>query len=191
MVNALQQDLAKWLAEVLCPVVEEHFGHTIRDTFEFCEHIEQFPKENIQEMYMCSFDIVSLFTNIPLSETIQICLDSLYRDEEMKKPRMPEALLKKMLMKATTEVQFSFDGKMYRQNDGVAMGSPQGPVLANILVGHCESKIDTDDWPDFYDRFVDETFAIFPDIVQSEFFFTKLNSLHPQLHFTVEGEDKG
>ena len=191
MVNAPQQELAKWLAEVLRPVVEKYSGHTIRDTFAFCEHIEQFPKENIQEMYMCSFDIVSLFTNIPLSETIQICLDSLYRDEEMKKPRMPEALLKKMLMKATTEVQFSFDGKMYRQNDGVAMGSPLGPVLANIFVGHCESKIDTDDWPDFYDRFVDDTFAIFPDIVQSEFFFTKLNSLHPQLRFTVEGEDNG
>ena len=87
MVNAPQQELAKWLAEVLHPVVEKYSGHTIRDTFAFCEHIEQFPKENIQEMYMCSFDIVSLFTNIPLSETIQICLDSLYRDEEMKKTK--------------------------------------------------------------------------------------------------------
>ena len=80
---------------------------------------------------------------------------------------------------------------MYRQNDGVAMGSPLGPVLENIFVGHCESKIDTDDWSDFYDRFVDDTFAIFPDIVQLKFFSTKLNSLHQQLRFTVEGEDIG
>ena len=78
------------------------------------------------------------------------------------KPSMPEAEFVKLLLKATMDVEFSFNGKMYRQTDGVAMGSPLGPVLANIFVGHCESQVDLDKWPMFYNRFVDDTFTIFP-----------------------------
>ena len=88
---------------------------------------------------MCSFDIKSLFTNIPLEETIDVCLDCLHRDDEIGKPTVPENLLRKLLIKATTEVEFSYDGIMYRQKDGVAMGLPLRPVLANIFIDYCES----------------------------------------------------
>ena len=42
---------------------------------------------------------------------------------------------------ATTSVQFSFNNNMYRQIDGVAMGSFLGPAVANIFVGYYESKL--------------------------------------------------
>ena len=95
------------------------------------------------------------------------------------------------MIKATTEVEFSFKGVMYRQIDGVAIGSPLGPVLANIFVGHCESQIDPENWPTFYDRFVDDTFSVFPCRADSEQFFHLLNGLHPALKFTVEEERDG
>ena len=44
---------------------------------------------------------------------------------------------------ATTSVEFSFNNKMYKQVDGVAMGSPLGPVLANIFVGYYEQRLVT------------------------------------------------
>ena len=72
--------------------------------------------------FMCSFDVSSLFTNIPLRPTPKICLATLYRDESVSVPPIPEALVEKLLIKATTEVEFSFNGVMYRQIDGVAMG---------------------------------------------------------------------
>ena len=40
---------------------------------------------------------------------------------------------------ATKGVEFSFGKTMFKQVDGVAMGSPLGPVLANIFVGYHET----------------------------------------------------
>ena len=112
--------------------------------------------------------------NIPLEETIQICLDTLYRDEQIEQPSLPEMLLKKLLLKATSDVEFSFDGIMYRQIDGVAMGSPLGPVLANIFMGHCEVRILEKCWPLLYDHFIDNTFAEFLSENESHGFFQRL-----------------
>ena len=189
MIGAPQHAMAGWLTEVLQPVLEKYSGRTIKDSFHFCSNIEDFLQHHeAAGTFMCSYDVVSLFTNIPLAETINICLDTLYRDEDVSKPDIPEALLHKLLVKATTEVEFSFDDVIYRQIDGVAMGSPLGPVLANIFVGSCEAKIDVAGWPLMYNRFVDDTFSIFNNQQESLDFFSVLNNLHPALRFTAESE---
>ena len=189
MSNAPQQEMAKWLGEILQPVVTKYGKRALKDTFEFCDAIEEFGMENLVDgSFMCSFDVVSLFTNIPLRETIDIALDSLYRDPQIQRPSQPEELLRKMLLKATTDVEFSFDGNMYKQVDGVAMGSSLGPTLANIFVGFQESRIEDEKWPRFYRRFVDDTFSVFLDEDQALAFFRVLNQLHPALQFTMESE---
>ena len=90
---------------------------------------------------------------------------------------------------ATSFVGFNFNNCMYRQIDGVAMGSPLGSALANIFVGFYESKLfDKISKPKIYYRYVDDTFALFQDEVDSETFLTNLNSLHTLLKFTSEKE---
>ena len=48
--------------------------------------------------------------------------------------------LKELFLFATSQTHFIFNSKFYNQIDGVAMGSPLAPVLANISMGFYESK---------------------------------------------------
>ena len=59
---------------------------------------------------MCSLDITSLITNVPLEETMQICLDKLYTLPDP--PNLPRDVLKKKLLEfATKKCHFDFNGK--------------------------------------------------------------------------------
>ena len=78
---------------------------------------------------------------------------------------------------------------MHRQIDGVAMGSPLGPALANIFVGYQEAQLfNIAKRPLVYFRYVDDTFAVFNNEEDCNTFFIQLNSLHPSLRFTYEKE---
>ena len=90
---------------------------------------------------------------------------------------------------ATSSVEFSFSNAMYKQTDGVAMGSPLSPSLANIFEEYYEEKLfsQTQKLPTYF-RYVDDTFAIFDHKAEVDEFLTKLNCLHPSLKFTFEKE---
>ena len=86
---------------------------------------------------MASFDVTSLFTNIPLNETINIIINDLFvNDTEYidcvlksnEEFRFNKAQFRELLEKACLDCHFTFDGTIYRQIDGVAMGSPLGPT---------------------------------------------------------------
>lgn len=137
---------------------------------------------------MCSFDVPSLFTNVPLRETINICADSLY-EGDITPPPFPKDVFMELMTLCTSSVELSFDNVMYSQVDGVQMGSPLGPALADIFVGYHEmllfGKVSK---PFVYVRYVDDTFATFSNEFEAVNFFNELNSLHKCLSFTMEGE---
>ena len=138
---------------------------------------------------MCFFNISSLFTNIPLEETINICADALYCDDSDTQPLISKAVCIELMKSATSGVEFSFNDIMYKQTDGVAMGSPLGPALANIFVGFYEEKLFSQkSKPSTYFRYVDNTFAMFCNEKELDNFFKQLNCLHPSLKFTFEKE---
>ncbi|XP_068692858.1 uncharacterized protein [Montipora foliosa] len=138
---------------------------------------------------MCSWDVTSLFTNVPLDETIQICLDRLYSLPDP--PQLPRSVLKDLLRFATKKSHFIFDGQYYDQIDGVAMGSPLGPVLANIFMCHFEEKwlMNSRFCPSLWFRYVDDTFTMFDSKDNANEFLSFLNGRHDSIKFTLEFEE--
>ena len=157
MYGSPQHVTAQWLARVLKLVQMRYSKHTVKDSFTFVEMIRQTTVP--PSAHMCSFDIKSLFTNVPLEETIDICVNQLY-NSDLQKPALTEKSFRKLIQKVTAGVEFSFNDIMYQQVDGVAMGSPLGPVLANIFVGYHEERLSIDNRKSLllYCRYVDDTF---------------------------------
>ena len=78
---------------------------------------------------------------------------------------------------------------LYKQVDGVAMGSPLGPSLANFFLGHIEqTKLfqNHNFYPIVYLRYVDDILAVFEEGTTYHKFFELLNKQHPNLNFTVD-----
>ena len=67
------------------------------------------------------------------------------------------------------------------------MGSPLGPLMANVFMCHLEEKLTRHDlMPHLYRRYVDDTLARMPNTDAATMFLTTLNGLHPSLSFTME-----
>ena len=176
-------------AKLLKPVLNKLSQHTIKDSFSCAQLIQE--TTILESGHMCSFDIKNLFTSVPLDETIQLCVQHLYHSDDITPPTISEKNFTKLVKKVTVGVEFSFNGVMYQQVDGVAMGSPLGPVLANIFVGHQEQKIPQLSGQLLYKRYVDDSLSISTAEEENERFLKVLNSLHPALQYTCENENDG
>ena len=77
-----------------------------------------------------SFDIVSLYTNVPVEEAIEVCTDLLYSGEHQLPP-VDKETFKELLRLCTCDALMQTHDGFYRQTDGLAMGSPPAPLLAN------------------------------------------------------------
>ena len=123
-------NLAKFLVPVLDPLTKNEY--TVKDTFHFAEKIcEQDPSLSI-----CSLDVDSLSTSIPLDEAIDQLFENTDTIEDLTKSE-----LKQLLCLSTKEFYFIFSGLLYKQIDGAAMGSPLGPSLANVFLSYHEKLV--------------------------------------------------
>ena len=93
---------------------------------------------------------------------------------------------------STKNVPFTFNNEIYQQRDGVAMGSPLGPILAGIIMVELENSIvpKLNSHLQFWKRYVDHTLIIVKEGSISHV-LQQLNSFHPNIQFTFEIESSG
>ena len=97
--------------------------------------------------------------------------------------------MKELLYLCTKNVRFSFDNIIYIQNDGTAMGSPLGPVLASIfmvelkrsLIPGLTNKLSN------CSRYVDDTIC-YIKVDSIDYVLLKLSNCHKNIQFSVEVE---
>ena len=130
----------------------------------------------------------SLFTNVPLEYTTDLILKRIYDNGELSTD-ITRSEMKEMLTLCTKNVYFTFNGDIYLQTDGVAMGSPLGPVLAGIFMVHLERSLVPvlKDQLSFWKRYVDDTIT-FIKTGSAENVLSILNNFHPKIEFTYETE---
>ena len=132
-INSYNYNLSSCLCELLIPFIPTTY--CTNNSFTFIKDIQEV---STQDSLMVSYDVRILFTNIPLSETIDIAVKLIL--ENKKDLKFSENELTKLFRFATSQTHFYFDGKIFDQVDEVAMGSPFGPALANLFKVYNEQK---------------------------------------------------
>ena len=89
---------------------------------------------------MASLDADALFTNISFDETIDICVKKLFKTPGTLVKGISKNNFHDLLNLAAKESFSTFNNKFYIQVDGVTMGSPLGPILANVFLSHHEEN---------------------------------------------------
>ena len=141
-----------------------------------------------EDSELVSFDVTSLFMNVPLEFTIDVILRKVW-DQKLVKTDIPKKEMKELLLLCTKHVHFSFDNKLYQQLDGVAMGSPLGPVIAGIFTVELETTIvpTLSNCLLFWQRYVGDTLCFVKKGFRDHI-LTSINNFHPNIDFTYEGE---
>ena len=124
------------MAKYLSPLAKN--DHTIRDTLSFPDLPKRAPSDDSYDGV--SYDVESLFTSIPVQETIDYILYKIYVKKELK-PFCKKSIFKKLLNKLTTECVFSANNRLIKQIDGCPMGGPISVVLSGIYLCKMEENI--------------------------------------------------
>ncbi|CAG2236124.1 unnamed protein product [Mytilus edulis] len=118
----------------LCPSIPSY----IKDDMEFLNHIPAIVPE---ETLLTSFDVTSLYTNIPHD----LGLTAVKYWIEEKRDEIDSRFETNFILEATKivleENTFYFDGNKYRQIKGTAMGTKVAPTYANLVMGYLEQQM--------------------------------------------------
>ena len=190
-IGSATYNLAKELSRILSPLI----GWTdtyIKNSSHFVSKIKDlhFNENDI----MVSFDVKSLFTKVPIEDSLHIIKDDRLEADESLEIRTTLTVqqicqLTELCLKST---YFQYEDMIFEQSDGMAMGSPLSPVVANIFIEDFESTaiVTSDYQPRIWYRYVDDTFVVWEHGRQQlDEFLEHINGLHERILFTMEVEE--
>ena len=135
---------------------------------------------------MISFDVVSLFTNIPIVGALD-CLLLKLREFHFSDIEVSQLIYLTRI--CISQSVFLFQGEFYNQTDGLAMGNPLSPILSEIYMSFFEiNLLKCTNFISTWFRYVDDTFALVKQNTNIDDLISLMNSLDPRIQFTFEKE---
>ncbi|XP_046393718.1 uncharacterized protein LOC124161442 [Ischnura elegans] len=128
-IDAPTYHLARYLARHLQPHVGKTSSH-VKNSAHFVEILQGVTMED--KDIMVSFDVESLFTNVPIDDSLEIIRGLQTKGFPEDYANLVEFCLRK--------TYFTWNGQMYEQTEGASMGSPLSPVVANLFMEKFEAE---------------------------------------------------
>ncbi len=149
---------------------------------------------------LISFDVASLYTRVPINESLEIIeqrledMRTLKNDPIAAITTLTNKAIMKLLKFVLGQCYFSWDSTLYLQRAGLPMGSRISPIIANIFLENLEYRVLTSSLsvPKLYLRYVDDIFIIWNQ-AKGDYknFLALLNQQHPNISLTEELENNG
>jgi hypothetical protein len=173
--------VSKFLSKILRPIVkrEKHIAtntlDVVQSLFDFNYFHQHHLEDPLRPILIVTMDISSLYTNIHLDR-----LQLLVREKN------PE--LEDTINFINSHNYFQYDGKTFKQKDGIAMGTNAAPEIANYYLLHLlDPAITSKAQVKLYRRFLDDL-LLFWNGTLDEFlvFYNYLNQLIPGITLTYK-----
>lgn len=178
---------AKHLGRLLSP-----FSKTMPSFVENSAHLAEILRTTSidDDEILVSFDVKSLYTSVPVKQALDSVEKLLSSDQSWaNQSPMPVSSIVQLLKLCLEDTSFKFRNQFYRMTDGLAMGSPVSPIVANIFMAELEQRaIETlKEKPKLWLRFVDDILSIVKRASVS-LILEHLNQQNPAIVFTIEQE---
>ena len=189
-IGSYQYVLSKYLAKAIRDA-RPPASSFVKDSFDFVKRITDTVLDKHKTYIMCSFDVESLYTNVPVEEAIEVTLNYMYKPKKVIDVPFNRDQMRTLLNLSIRDAPFRFQNKIFKQTDGVAMGNPLAPIIADLWMQKIEEKLNkfSTNKPTIWLRYVDDVFCLFtiPNEKILEF-HTRINRWHSNLRFTVDFE---
>ena len=184
-IGSVAYGVAKVLADIIKPLMgcSEHHVHNSQ---QFVEEIKEMKLEKGE--CITSYDVVALFTSIPIPSALEVMKRKLEQDTQLQKRTiMPVDTILELLAFCLNNTYFVFQDTVYEQTKGAAMGSPISPIIANIFMEAFEQRAITTALypPRVWRRYVDDTWVIQQQKHQQQF-LQHINTVDSSIQFTVD-----
>ncbi len=139
---------------------------------------------------LVTLDVVSLYTNIPSTETLKVAKATLVSNRDDSNEPLKNNDIIRLLALVLRCNNFDFNGEHFLQTQGVAMGAKAAPTIANLVMGDFENTHVYTYHIQLWSRFIDNLFMLWPHGKESLLEFVQhLNSVHHSLKFTCESSE--
>lgn len=178
-------NIAQLVTDIMTEAYDSGNDYHMTDSFKFSEFINNFELPN--NFVLVSFDVTSLFTNIP----VQLVTDSISRrwNSIQQHTNITKDMFLQLLTFIFQSTYFTYDNRFFKQIFGTPMGSVVSPIIAQYVM---------DDFLDvclprlpfkmpFIKKYVDDIICAVPEN-EVDSTLQVFNSIHQNIQFTVERE---